>query len=272
MYGQDDQNGTGDWFADNAPPAPDPWTDPNNQIPADPNGPNYHTVPGWMNPNTAPLPTHPYYADWLAANPGYVPPAPPPGGGGGGGGTGGGGTGGGGGGGWPVPPTYTSDPNAPIDTPPAPYAPPEWTGGDYVNPTEADLLASPGYQTRLDAGFQARERSAAARGTVLNGGTLKALERYGQDYAQNEYQQLRANTYENYKTRYGQFQDKAGMDFAARTANANDAQTSYQNRATRYLAGNNRTLSDYITNLNARRNAETDYWNRNRDLSDAGRR
>jgi hypothetical protein len=169
-----------------------------------------------------------------------------------------------------APTPYASDPNAPIDAPLPTYTAPEWTGGDYVNPTEADLLASPGYQTRLDAGLQARNRSAAAQGTVLNGGTLKALDRYGQDYAQNEYQTLRQNTYDAYKTRYGQFQDKAGMDLNARTVNANDNQQSYQNRATRYLQTNNRTLSDYLTNLTSRRNSELDYWNRLSDVNGTG--
>lgn len=276
MYGKDDQNpdqpGTGDWFNDNAPETP---ADAGPGTGANPSG----TPPPWMDQTSigpfvagsgwwdAPPQTDPQGRVWTwnpASNAWQMqaaaPPKPPP----------------------PRPPNpddfggipkpYASDPNAPTDDPLPPYTPPTWTGGDYVNPTEADLLAMPGYQTQLNAGFQARERSAAAQGTVLNGGTLKALDRFGQDYAQTGYQTLRANTYEDYKTRYGQFQDKAGMDLNARTANANEHQTNYQNRATRYLNENNRTLSDYITNLNARRNAETDYWNRNRDLSDAGRR
>lgn len=55
------------------PAAYSPWTDPKYRIPASPGSPNYQTVPGWMNPNAAPLPTHPYYNDFVAANPGYTP-------------------------------------------------------------------------------------------------------------------------------------------------------------------------------------------------------
>lgn len=187
----------------------------------------------------------------------------------GGGGTATGGTGGPGSfGGTPTP--YASDPNAPGYTPMGTYVAPQWTGGDYVNPTQADLEASPGYAARLNEGLKARERSAAAQGTVLNGGTLKALDRYSQDYASNEYQTLRSNTYDAYKTRYGQFQDAAGMNLAARTVNANDANTTYANRTAAYTAGNQRTLSEYLTNVTTKRNSELDYWNRLMDLTKTG--
>ena len=46
----------------------------------------------------------------------------------------------------------------------------------------------PSYQFRLQQGQQALERSAAARGILQTGGTAKALARYGQDAASQEYQ------------------------------------------------------------------------------------
>src|SRR5262245_16484817 len=48
---------------------------------------------------------------------------------------------------------------------------------------------SPGFQFRLGEGLKALERSAAARGTLLTGGTLKGLEKYAQNFASNEYGQ-----------------------------------------------------------------------------------
>lgn len=54
-------------------------------------------------------------------------------------------------------------------------------------PTLDDLKADPGYQARLDTGQQALQRYYAGRGGSLTGGTAKALSRYGQDYASNEY-------------------------------------------------------------------------------------
>ena len=50
------------------------------------------------------------------------------------------------------------------------------------------LEQTPGFQFRLGEGLKALERSAAARGTLLTGGTLKGLERYAQDYASGEYE------------------------------------------------------------------------------------
>jgi len=58
------------------------------------------------------------------------------------------------------------------------------------------LQNSPGYQFRMGEGLKALERSAAARGTLLTGGTLKGLTRFGQDFASNEYGQ-RANQLSN---------------------------------------------------------------------------
>jgi hypothetical protein len=46
---------------------------------------------------------------------------------------------------------------------------------------------SPGYQFRLQEGIKALERGAAARGELLGGAQAKALTRFGQDYASNEY-------------------------------------------------------------------------------------
>lgn len=51
----------------------------------------------------------------------------------------------------------------------------------------ADFQADPGYQFRLSEGQKALERSAAARGGLISGGSQKELQRYGQDYASGEY-------------------------------------------------------------------------------------
>jgi hypothetical protein len=212
----------------------------------------------------------PYGGAGTATNPAQqptaAPDAPTPGASGGGGGGGGQPTGGFGG----QPPPYQSDPNAPDYQPLAPYVPPTWTGGDYVAPTEADLLASPGYGARMDRLLTGKARQYAAQGTILNGGTQVALNRSAQDYATGEYQTLRANTMEAYRQRYSQFQDTAGMSLAARTLNGNENQNNFMNRTSRYLQGNQRTLSDYLTNLTARRNWENDYWSRLNDLNQTG--
>jgi hypothetical protein len=54
--------------------------------------------------------------------------------------------------------------------------------------TLADYQADPGHQFRLDEGYKGIERSAASQGGQLSGATMKALARFGQDTASNEYQ------------------------------------------------------------------------------------
>jgi hypothetical protein len=50
------------------------------------------------------------------------------------------------------------------------------------------FTADPGYAFRMSEGMKALERSAAARGGLLSGATLKGTQRYGQDLASQEYQ------------------------------------------------------------------------------------
>jgi hypothetical protein len=48
--------------------------------------------------------------------------------------------------------------------------------------------ADPSYAFRMSEGMKALERSAAARGGLLSGATLKGIQRYGQDLASTEFQ------------------------------------------------------------------------------------
>lgn len=52
----------------------------------------------------------------------------------------------------------------------------------------ADFTADPGYGFRMSEGMKALERSAAARGGLLSGATLRGVQRFGQDLASQEYQ------------------------------------------------------------------------------------
>jgi hypothetical protein len=63
---------------------------------------------------------------------------------------------------------------------------------------QVDLTRDPGYAFRLSEGMKALERSAAARGGLLSGGTGRALTRYGQDVASQEY----GNAYNRALTEY----------------------------------------------------------------------
>lgn len=169
-----------------------------------------------------------------------------------------------------APPAYASNPDAPQYAPMPTYVPPTWQGGDFKNPTEQELYDSPGYKARLDQRLKAQSRQQAAQGTILNGGSLVALDRSAQDYATNEYQTLRNNSYDAYVDKYKQFTDAAGMDLNARTVNANENQNTFANRTATYNTGNARTLSDYLTNLTTKRNSELDYWSRLMDVNQGG--
>ena len=49
------------------------------------------------------------------------------------------------------------------------------------------LQMDPGYGFRLSEGLKALDRQAAARGSLISGGALKAAQRYGQDVASQEF-------------------------------------------------------------------------------------
>jgi hypothetical protein len=53
--------------------------------------------------------------------------------------------------------------------------------------TPAMFQADPGYAFRMSEGMKALERSAAARGGLLSGASMKGIQRYGQDLASQEY-------------------------------------------------------------------------------------
>jgi hypothetical protein len=52
----------------------------------------------------------------------------------------------------------------------------------------SDFQTDPGYGFRMSEGMKALENSAAARGGLLSGATLKGVSRFGQDLASQEYQ------------------------------------------------------------------------------------
>lgn len=54
----------------------------------------------------------------------------------------------------------------------------------------------PGYAFRMSEGMKGLERSAAARGGLLSGATMKGIQRYGQDLASQEY----TNAFNRYQT------------------------------------------------------------------------
>jgi len=69
-------------------------------------------------------------------------------------------------------------------------------------PTFEQAQQEPGYQFRLGAGREALEASAAARGTLRTGGTLKNIIEYGQQFGAQEYSNVFNRALQTYGTKY----------------------------------------------------------------------
>jgi hypothetical protein len=108
--------------------------------------------------------------------------------------------------------------------------------------TLSDFQKDPGYQFRMDEGAKAVDNSAAARGGVLSGGAMKAMARYGQDFASNEY----SNAYNRFNTdqttRFNRLSSLAGTGQTATAQGitaANDLTSSTQTGTTNLISQNN---------------------------------
>lgn len=85
-------------------------------------------------------------------------------------------------------------------------------GGSLWNNFSAnDFQTDPGYDFRLQQGSQALDRSAAARGGLFSGGTLKDLTDYNQNFASNEYQNAYNRFQTNRNTQFNQLASVAGL-------------------------------------------------------------
>lgn len=119
----------------------------------------------------------------------------------------------------------------------------------------SDYQADPGYAFRLSEGMKALDRSAAARGGLLSGATLKGAQRYGQDMASQEYQNAfnryqinRANQLNPLQSLTGQAQSAAGvMGSANQTFGAQAAENA--------IGAGNARASGYVGKANAWNNA-----------------
>lgn len=81
--------------------------------------------------------------------------------------------------------------------------------------TNDDFVKDPGYDFRMKEGQKALERSAAARGGLNSGATMKALSRYGQDFASNEFQNAYNRFNNDRSNRFNRLSSIAGLGQAA---------------------------------------------------------
>jgi hypothetical protein len=97
-----------------------------------------------------------------------------------------------------------------------PYASAKFAGVNKYDPAsvmknfgESDFQADPGYAFRLSEGMKALDRTAASRGGLLSGSTLKNAQRYGQDLASQEYQ----NAFNRYQSNRALQAQEYGNEF-----------------------------------------------------------
>jgi hypothetical protein len=113
----------------------------------------------------------------------------------------------------------------------------------------------PGYGFRQAEGMKALERSAAARGNLLSGSTLKGVQRFGQDLASQEYQ----NAFNRYQVersaKLNPLQSLMGSGQSATNVMTGAAGQMGQNEASNLYNAGQARASGYIGSANALSNA-----------------
>lgn len=169
--------------------------------------------------------------------------------------------------------------NAPGYTPPPAFSFRDYQAPDaFKAPTMEEALNEPGYQFRVQQGNQAIQNSAAARGNLLGGNTVKGLSDYNQNAASQEYGNVygrNLNTYQTntqnalnayntsrqnaigiYNTNYQtQYQDPYSINYNNALMQNSNAMAGYQTAASAALKGPgelfNQQERSWLDNYNA---------------------
>jgi len=122
---------------------------------------------------------------------------------------------------------------------------------DYTKFGMDQFTQDPGYAFRLSEGMKALDRTAAARGGLLSGSTLKGAQRYGQDLGSQEYM----NAFNRYQTernaQLNPLQSLAGLGQTSTNALSGMAGQMGQNYATGYGNMGQARASGYVGGTNA---------------------
>jgi len=124
--------------------------------------------------------------------------------------------------------------------------------GSLAKPFGTDQFQQdPGYAFRQAEGMKALERSAAARGGLLSGGTLKGIQRFGQDLASQEY----GNAFNRYQTeraaRLNPLQSLMGSGQSATNVQTGSVGQSSQNEQANLMNAGQARASGYVGSANA---------------------
>jgi hypothetical protein len=100
-----------------------------------------------------------------------------------------------------------------------------WTE-QFKAPTAAEAKATPGYQFIREQGNEALQRSAAASGGLLTGGTAKALDQFNTGLADTTYGETYSRALQEYQTAYNTFQNNQTNTFNRLATQAGVGQTT----------------------------------------------
>ena len=122
---------------------------------------------------------------------------------------------------------------------------------DYQNFGMDQFQADPGYSFRMSEGMKGLERSAAARGGLLSGATLKGIQRFGQDLGSQEYM----NAFNRYQTeraaRLQPLQSLAGVGQTTAQQIGQAGMQAAQNIGETQMSGAAVRASGYVGGANA---------------------
>ena len=119
------------------------------------------------------------------------------------------------------------------------------------SPEDFNRGQDPGYAFRMSEGMKALERSAAARGGLLSGATMKGIQRYGQDMASQEYQNAFNRFQINRGNQLNPLLSIAGLGQTS-TGQAGQQATNYANQAMGNITGSgNANAAGQIGQANA---------------------
>lgn len=122
---------------------------------------------------------------------------------------------------------------------------------DYTPFSMAQFQADPGYGFRMSEGMKALERSAAARGGLLSGATLKGIQRFGQDLGSQEYQNAFNRYQAERQARLAPLQSLAGVGQTTAQQIGEAGMRTAQNVGETLTSGAAARASGYVGGANA---------------------
>ncbi len=123
----------------------------------------------------------------------------------------------------------------------------QYPGGDFHAPTAAEARATPGYQFALGQGENAVDAGAAARGSLLTGGTLNAENQFAQGLADTNYNNVYNQALQAYNTNYNTWANNQANQFNRLSAMSGAGQVAAQQLGNAGMQSAN-TVSDTLMN------------------------